>query len=231
MSAGQAGSVECESKDGKDASIIFRTDDDWETWTYLADVAEIGAGRMDNMKFLTEEIGYVFDRVYDVASDSYIGTVWRTGDGGQNWTSERLMDGGVPSGIAMYDVNRGIIASSKGVLITTSGGGSPTPVPTSIPEADEFNNLEHPQLITLAQNYPNPFNPSTTISFTLAETSDVTVSVYDLLGRRVNILLNGRLSPGTHTSVFDASHLSSGVYLYRVEATGFSTSRKMMLLK
>jgi photosystem II stability/assembly factor-like uncharacterized protein len=219
------------SKDANDASVIFRTDDDWETWTYVTNVSDIGAGRMDNMKFQTEEIGYVFDRVYDVSSEAYIGTVWRTGDGGQTWTSERLMDGGTPRGIAMYDVNRGIIASTKGVLITTSGGGSPTPVPTSIPEADEFNNLELPELITLAQNYPNPFNPSTTISFTLAETRDVTLSVYDLLGRRVSILLNGRLSPGTHTSVFDARHLSSGVYVYRVEAAGFVTSRKMMLLK
>lgn len=218
-------------KDGNDAAIILRTDDDWQTWTYLADVAEIGAGRMSNMKFLTPEIGYVFDWLYDVALETYIGTVWRTGDGGQSWTSERLMNGGVPSGIAMYDVNRGIIASSKGVLITTSGGGSPTPVPTSIQEADEFANREHPQLITLAQNYPNPFNPTTTISFTLAEASEVTVSVYDLLGRRVSILQNGRLSAGTHTSVFDARHLSSGVYLYRVEAADFSVSRKMMLLK
>ncbi|TVQ74784.1 MAG: T9SS C-terminal target domain-containing protein, partial [Balneolaceae bacterium] len=135
---------------------------------------------------------------------------------------------------AMYDVNRGIIASSNGVLITSSGGGSPTPLPTSIANPDEYDNDDHrelPQLITLGQNYPNPFNPTTTISFTMAEAGDVTLSVYDLLGRRVGILQNGRLSPGTHTSVFDARHLSSGIYLYRIEAAGFTESRKMMLLK
>ncbi len=62
--------------------------------------------------------------------------------------------------------------------------------------------------------YPNPFNPSTTISFELTEATDVTLKVYDLLGREVSTLVNGWLSAQTHSYLFDASNLSSGIYIY-----------------
>lgn len=83
----------------------------------------------------------------------------------------------------------------------------------------------------LQQNYPNPFNPSTTIDFTLPVDADINLAVYDLLGRRVDLLLEKRLTSGQHSITFDASHLTSGVYFYRLQAGEHVEMRKMMLVK
>lgn len=88
-----------------------------------------------------------------------------------------------------------------------------------------------PDEFRLHQNYPNPFNPSTTIRFEVPQQSQVTLKLYDVLGRRVAILLDAEMTPGVHQLQFDASGLASGVYLYRLEAEGVSQTRKLMLLK
>ncbi|TVQ14397.1 MAG: T9SS C-terminal target domain-containing protein [Balneolaceae bacterium] len=83
----------------------------------------------------------------------------------------------------------------------------------------------------LEQNYPNPFNPTTNIRFSLDEAAHVRLAVYDLLGRVVATPVNGNHTAGVHTIGFDASHLSSGVYLYRLEAGNRQLTRKMLLIK
>jgi surface protein len=91
---------------------------------------------------------------------------------------------------------------------------------------------EHPTEIVLYQNYPNPFNPSTTIRFSLHEITAVNLTVYDLLGRQVAVLINNEIrSIGEHQHSFDASMLSNGIYVYRLEANGTVISRRMTLLK
>lgn len=83
----------------------------------------------------------------------------------------------------------------------------------------------------LEQNYPNPFNPSTQIRFTL-QSSDVTrLTVYDVVGREVAVLVNGVMSAGSHSVTFDASNLSSGVYVYKLEAGGHVMTKRMTLVK
>jgi hypothetical protein len=83
----------------------------------------------------------------------------------------------------------------------------------------------------LNQNYPNPFNPSTTISFTLQKQEHVKLTVYDALGNEITTLINKTLSSGLNTFNFDASNLSSGTYIYRLETESFVEARKMILLK
>ena len=90
----------------------------------------------------------------------------------------------------------------------------------------------------LLQNYPNPFNPSTTIKYTVAGggdqgsgVSDVKITVYDVLGRNVAVLVNERKPAGTHEVSFDAGGLSSGVYLYRLTAGPFTATKQMVLAK
>ena len=83
----------------------------------------------------------------------------------------------------------------------------------------------------LGQNYPNPFNPSTKIDYTISERSAVTLKVYDVLGNEVASLVNATQEAGKHTVNFDASKLSSGLYIYTLSAGNFTSSKKMMLLK
>lgn len=86
--------------------------------------------------------------------------------------------------------------------------------------------------IQLNQNYPNPFNPSTVISYQLPAVSSVSLEVFDMAGRQVATLLNGETkSAGTHSIRFDASDLSSGVYLYRLTADEFTQVKQMVLIK
>lgn len=88
-----------------------------------------------------------------------------------------------------------------------------------------------PKEFTLKQNYPNPFNPATNITFTTAERGMVTLEVYDMLGRKVATLVQDNLSAGTHTRVFEAENLSSGIYLYRLQTIKGSQTKSMTLVK
>ncbi len=101
---------------------------------------------------------------------------------------------------------------------------------------DVAEKVETPAEFALAANYPNPFNPSTTITFSLDKTQDVSVDVYDLLGHKVKTLVSGVQTAGVHTAQWDATNdfgqrVSSGVYLYRLNAGDRVETRKMMLLK
>jgi hypothetical protein len=93
-----------------------------------------------------------------------------------------------------------------------------------------------PAVFNMEQNYPNPFNPSTTIAFSLATDSKVSLKIFNALGQEVTILINENMSEGFHEKTFNASNLNSGVYFYKIEATGadgqsFTQVRKMILTK
>ncbi|MFW5973206.1 MAG: T9SS type A sorting domain-containing protein [Bacteroidota bacterium] len=90
---------------------------------------------------------------------------------------------------------------------------------------------ELPGAFELHQNYPNPFNPSTTISYTLHEATNVTVRVFNAAGQLVQELVNDYLTPGKHEVRFEASDLASGVYMYQVQAAGQVQTRQMVLVK
>jgi len=104
----------------------------------------------------------------------------------------------------------------------------------------KFNNLgisETPESFVLKNNYPNPFNPSTTIVFGLPEASDVTLEIYNSIGRKVATVINKRMDAGYHNFIWDASRVASGVYFYRMTAQGssgksmFTKIQKMTLIK
>ena len=90
---------------------------------------------------------------------------------------------------------------------------------------------EIPTEYALQQNYPNPFNPSTTIKYELPKSSMVRLSVYDMLGREVSVLVNEGKNAGSYEVKFSAAGLSSGVYCYRLQAGDFVQTKKLMLLK
>lgn len=88
-----------------------------------------------------------------------------------------------------------------------------------------------PTEFSLKQNYPNPFNPSTSIRFTIPTESNVKISVYNLIGQKVAEVVNSKFSAGNHSVDFNSSNLSSGIYLYKIEAGSFTSVKKMQLMK
>lgn len=95
----------------------------------------------------------------------------------------------------------------------------------------EMTNDVIPQAYALQQNYPNPFNPATTIEFSIPENKDVTLKVYDAVGREVTTLHSGILKTGNYKIVWNASNLASGVYYYKLSSVNFSLVKKMVFLK
>lgn len=88
-----------------------------------------------------------------------------------------------------------------------------------------------PASFTLSQNYPNPFNPSTVISYSVPKESMVTLKVFNLLGQEVATLVNSNQKAGSYNITFNASKLSTGIYFYSLKANGFTSTKKMMLVK
>jgi hypothetical protein len=94
-----------------------------------------------------------------------------------------------------------------------------------------IKNVELEHAFTLKQNYPNPVNPSTTIKYNIKKPSNVTLSVYDLYGRKVSTLVNSEMSPGFHSVEFNATKLPSGSYIYRLESEVAVLSKIMTVIK
>jgi len=91
--------------------------------------------------------------------------------------------------------------------------------------------LGSPAKLELSQNYPNPFNPATTIRFSLSESGNSKLAVYNLVGEQVSILVDEFKEKGIHTINFNAESLPSGLYIYNIVSNGFVQSRKMTLIR
>jgi len=151
------------------------------------------------------------------------GVMMYTLDGGEHWdlsyqlTNHHLLD-------MTFIGNNGWIIGYPGLILHTSNSGV-----TFI--EDEENNFVQPKDFLLQQNYPNPFNPNTIISYQLPVTGNVTLKVYDLLGKEVATLVNEEKPSGHYEINFDASNLASGIYYYQLRAGEFVETKKMTLIK
>ena len=99
------------------------------------------------------------------------------------------------------------------------------------PTGLEQGSIGVPSGYTLSQNYPNPFNPATTISFSIPETQQVSLKIYDVQGREVAVLINRVMPPGSYRYEWNATAFPSGTYFYKITAGKFSAIKKMILLK
>lgn len=108
-----------------------------------------------------------------------------------------------------------------------------------IVDGDTFGNIVSipirsvalPTSTTLYQNYLNPFNPTTSIVYDVAQREFVRLAVFDILGREVRKLVEAIEEPGVHTVAFDGSGLASGIYVFRLQASGGAQTRRMILLR
>lgn len=108
-----------------------------------------------------------------------------------------------------------------GTVIQTSAFNKKQPV--------EFRG--NPDKFTLNQNYPNPFNPSTILSYSLKTDASVRLTIYNLVGQSVQVLVDSYQSAGDYEIVFDANDLPAGVYLYKLQVGDYSSVKRMTLVK
>jgi hypothetical protein len=139
------------------------------------------------------------------------------------WTSPVL-----PSGDHVFKVR---VTGTKNTSSTNSWvvpdrvdfrqSGTTTVQRSSYPERDYF----------LRQNFPNPFNPTTVISYRLPVAAQVTLRIYDVLGKEIETLVNSHQNAGDYSVTLDAAHLSSGIYYYRLQTEGFTQTKHLVLIK
>jgi len=152
---------------------------------------------------------------------------FKTTSGGSNWF--RWNDG-MPEGNIVSDMKSYFTGGDFYVLAGTYGRGMWTRKDDELLGNGNIS-TNTPDKFELYQNYPNPFNPSTSIKFSLPADSKVQILVYGIAGNLVRTVLNDEMNAGIHSLNFDGADLSSGVYFYKMISTGYSQTRKMILIK
>jgi hypothetical protein len=123
------------------------------------------------------------------------------------------------------------------IMIVRSGGGSPSVGSwflvddLSLTGVNAVEEAATPLRFSLEQNFPNPFNPTTVVTYQLPIAAQVRLSIYNLLGQEIAVLVNGQKTPGTHEATFDAANHPSGMYLYRLQAGSYVQTRTMILVR
>ncbi len=193
---------------GTNGSIRLSTNGGGVVWL----IANSGTNQTLNaVTFLDVNTGYI-------AADS--GIILKSTNGGFNWVREQTFITNNLKSISLISDDKGWAVGANGMVLRK---GTFTGI--------EQINSNIPTKFKLEQNYPNPFNPSTNINFSIPKPGNVKLSVFDVLGREVETLVNEQLSAGTYKVDFNASHLPSGLYFYRLSAGSFTETRRMVLVK
>ncbi|HRE10420.1 MAG TPA: T9SS type A sorting domain-containing protein [Ignavibacteria bacterium] len=149
-------------------------------------------------------------------------SIYRTTDNGATFTTDYT----APAGTYTH-IQKAAIGSR--MWATRNNGGISSSLSTV---GIEPVSTETPVNYSLSQNYPNPFNPATNINFSIPVSSIVSIKIYDIAGREVDIIANNMMiSPGSYTVVYSADRLSSGIYFYRITANEYTETKKMVLTK
>ncbi len=160
----------------------------------------------------------------------YNSPILKTTDGCETWTTQITISPNLLS-ICFTDENNGTAVGTRGTILRTTNGG------VSFINENEVEEL--PTQFLLSQNYPNPFNPSTKIMYSVPQSSNVIIKVFDVLGNEIETLINEEKPVGTYEITWFAESLPSGVYFYQLKAGSPSTgsgqvfveTKKMLLLK
>jgi len=142
--------------------------------------------------------------------------------------SPALTGGAIPPNDGFFDPSATYVGAFGAEDWTNSWSTIHKSPATSV---NETNLNKVPAYYELSQNYPNPFNPVTTIRFAIPQAGNVKLSIYNIIGEEVATLVNGFRNAGSYSVNLDASNLSSGIYIYRIDSNTFALSKKMTLVK
>jgi hypothetical protein len=149
----------------------------------------------------------------------------------KTWTKDQLS--ALWNAVTAYEDKSNGIHNPKYVVSALLGSykllGLTSPALTSIDAVSNDNNL--PSDFVIYQNYPNPFNPSTNIKFSIPQATHVKLTIYDAVGKVVQILIDDEMAPGIHTVQWAPRNVASGIYIYRIEAGNYVKANKMLLMK
>jgi len=149
-------------------------------------------------------------------------SVFKTTNGGYNWTEQLINTSSSWFSSSFINDSTGYVSGYNGRIFKTTNGGSVFVSNIS---------FEIPTSFSLGQNYPNPFNPSTMIKFEIPKSSNVKVSVFDITGKEIEVLVNEKLNAGTYQTEWNGMSYSSGVYFYRMVTDNFTETKRMILIK
>jgi photosystem II stability/assembly factor-like uncharacterized protein len=168
----------------------------------------------------------IFTELYGTTSG---GNIWMSTNNGITWNNISFLPGvGNPWGSSDL---RSLITYNEKLFVGTYGKSIHSKKINQIITDAGKNNPYIPDGFALMQNFPNPFNANTIIKYTIKDSKQVTLKVYDIRGLEVKTLVNQMQTAGTYEINFDGSNLSSGIYFYRIYAGDFENIKKMMLIK
>jgi len=155
---------------------------------------------------------------------AHVGAFYST-DNGDNWNE---INSGLPKNTTVWSF---AFNDAGQVFAGTAGGGVFRSVEATTVSVESSIDIA-PKNFALSQNYPNPFNPSTIISYSISKSDFVTLTIYDIIGRKIQTLVGEFQKANTYSVNFDASKLSNGVYFYRLQiGRDFVETKKMLLIK
>ncbi len=189
---------------------IYRTTNAGDSWILLA----TPTGGYAGVQF-RGNIGYA------IAGD---GKIIKSTDAGTGWIVQPTVTTNGLSALYFNSDNYIYAGGLLGTLLKT------IPTELILTHVGNFSNSV-PERMNLSQNYPNPFNPTTKINFEIPKSGMVTLKVYDITGRVVDVLVNENKNAGSYSFEFHGNNLSSGVYFYRLSAQGFTETKRMILAK
>ena len=199
-------------------AVAYKTTNGGNSWTYITNTGLTSGHNCKAVFFINANTGWIGTKA-DGTQTSYI---LYTNNGGADWTwqTHSSLDYSIFS-IHFFDANNGgLVEDYGGIYHTTNGGVHVNNISTEIPT-----------FYSLSQNYPNPFNPSTSIEFDVVQSADVKISVFDIYGKEINVLVNERLQAGRYKTEWNGTGHSSGVYFYRMQSGNFLQTKQMILLK
>ena len=208
---------------GVSYGLILRTTNGGTTWSKQVLDSPV---LLDAVNFTDNNNWYAVGTSIGNQSMATRGRIFKSENAGLSWFEQSIPFKSTRGilGISAFDNNKLLAVGDGGMVLGTINGGGTTSV-------EDISNGEIPVNFNLYQNYPNPFNPSTTIQFSLPKSGDVTLKIYDILGREVATLLNEEKMAGSYQVTFNASGLSTGIYFYRIQAGSFVETKKMIFLK